>query len=264
MNRYASLALALCAVTAAACGDQTVQNITGPVTGAAVKFVNVSVGSPGVNFFAGTSKVTAISSTSCQPPNDTTSTCRTNGVESTTGTGFAALGNGGLYNSVTPGTVTLAGKIAAATDNGLDIGDVSAQLVDGKFYSFYLSGVYNTTTKKADAFVIEDPVPPAPDTLTYVRLVNAIAGSQPMALTIQNTTTNATSVPNTGVAYKAAGAFTAVPAGVYNLTGNSTGAVPVASNISLVAGHVYTVVARGDPSSTVTANKPAFIVFANR
>src|SRR3954470_1291075 len=99
MNRYASLALALCAVTAiAACGDKAAQDISAPLVGANVKFANYSVGSPGVNFYANTTKMTAISSTSCQPPNDTTTVCRTNGVESTTGTAYNALGSGGLYN----------------------------------------------------------------------------------------------------------------------------------------------------------------------
>ncbi|MGH7620038.1 MAG: hypothetical protein ACREPM_22720, partial [Gemmatimonadaceae bacterium] len=65
MNKYTyrSLALLLSVAAIAACDKNGVQNITAPATGAAVKFFNFGVGAPGVNFYANTPKVTAISST---------------------------------------------------------------------------------------------------------------------------------------------------------------------------------------------------------
>lgn len=269
MNRYASLALALCAVTAAAaCGDKTVQNITAPAAGAHVKFFNFGVGAPGVNFYANTTKTTAISSTSCQPPNDTTTVCRTNGVESTNGTSYSSAANGGLYNDVVPGTVTLAGKIAAVTDNGLAVASLSAPIVDGKYYSFYVSGIYDATGKKADAFIVEDPIPATPDyTQAYVRFVNAISNSQPMTLYAKSSVTGTESAIGSTVAYQQAGSFVAVPAAVYDLNTRTAGSatnVITRTAVSFVAGHVYTITARGDMTSTVTANKPALDNTANR
>src|ERR1700712_1276630 len=115
-NRFtalASLALMACVDGLSACDKNGMQNITAPENGPMVKFLNFGVDAPGVNFFSGSTKVTAISSTSCQPPNDTTSTCRSTGVESTTGTGVGAAANGALYNQITPGSVTLTANISA-------------------------------------------------------------------------------------------------------------------------------------------------------
>ncbi|MGH7619296.1 MAG: hypothetical protein ACREPM_18930, partial [Gemmatimonadaceae bacterium] len=236
--------------------------------GAAVKFFNFGVGAPGVNFYANTQKVTAISSTSCQPPNDTTAVCKTNGVESTTGTAYGAAGSGGFYGEISPGQTTLAGKIAATTDNGLAIATVSTTLDDGKFYSYYISGIYSTATKTVDAFVVEDPIPTTIDpTQAYVRYVNAVSNSQAMTLYAKSTTTGTELALGGSIAYKAAGTFTAVPGGVYDLNTRTAGSstnVITRTAVSFVAGRVYTVSSRGDMVSTVTATKPALDNTANR
>src|SRR3954468_800103 len=117
MHKYKSLArVALCVAALFACDKNGRQDITAPATGARVKFFHFGVTAPGVNFYANTVKMTAISSAACQPPNDTTTVCRTTGNESTTGVAYAAAGNGALYNEVVPGQVTLTGKISATTD----------------------------------------------------------------------------------------------------------------------------------------------------
>lgn len=268
MNRYISLAVLAGVMSIAACDKNGRQDISGPVSGAKVKFFNYGVGAPGVNFYAGTQKITAISSTSCSPPADTTAACRGNGIESTTGTAYNAIGSGGNYNAVSSGTVTLAAKISAATDNGLAISSVSANLDDSKFYSYFVSGVYNTTTKAADAFVVEDQLPTSVDySQAYVRLVNASSNAGTEGLYAKNTTTGVEVAVGSQVAYKAAGAFTAIPAGVYDLTTrtSSTGTgIAAAAGVSFVGGHVYTVIVRGDASSTVAANKPALTASANQ
>jgi len=270
LHRYRSLALLpllVGAATIAACDKNGVQDITAPAQGAAVKFFNFGVGAPGVNFYANTQKVTAISSTSCQPPNDTTAVCRSTGTESTTGTAYGSAGSGGFYNVVQSGQITLAGKIAAATDNGLAVASVGATLSDGKYYSYFISGIYNATAKTVDAFVIEDAIPATIDpTQAYVRYVNAVSNSSSMTLYAKSTVTGTEVAVGGTVAYKAGGAFTAIPGGVYDLNGRdgTNATIVTRTGVSFVAGRVYTVTARGDQVSTVTANKPALDNTANR
>jgi hypothetical protein len=263
-----SLALLVSAVVLAACDKNGRQDITGPVNGALVKFQNFGVGTPGVNFYAGTEKVTAIGSANCAPPNDTTAVCQSTGNEATTGTAYSQFGNGALYNEIAAGQTTLTGQIATVTDKNLVIATAAATLANGKFYSYFVSGIYDGTAKKADAFVVEDPIPTISDyTQAYVRFVNAISNSQPMTLYAKSTLTGTEVAAGSTVAYEAAGAFTSLPAGVYDLntrtSGSSTNLI-TRTAASFVAGHVYTVTARGDMVSTVTANKPALDNTANR
>jgi hypothetical protein len=267
-NRYCAIALLACVAALAACDQNGIQSITGPETGAAVKFFNFSVSSPGLNFFAGTQKLTAISSTSCQPPNDTTSVCRSTGVESTVGTAYGAAASGALYNQVPAGSVTLTGNIAATTDKNLAVTTITTTVETGKFYSYFVSGIYDATGKKADAFVVEDPIPAITDATTaYVRFVNAASSSQPMILYAKDQTGGAELPIGTSVAYKSAGTFTAIPGAVYDLSvrlpGSTTGLI-TRTSVSFSAGHVYTITARGDMVSTLAAAKPALDNTANR
>jgi hypothetical protein len=268
MHRNRSLALVVCAAAIAACDKNGVQNITAPATGASVKFFNFGVGAPGVNFYANTQKLSAISTTACQPPNDTTAVCKSTGSESTTGVAYAAAGSGGFYNAIAPGATTLTGKIAAATDKDLAISPVTATLENGKYYSYFISGIYDAAAKKVDAFVVEDPIPGTIDpTQAYVRFVNAVSNSQPMTLFAKSTVTGNESAVGSTVAYKAAGTFTAIPGGVYDLNTRNAGSstnVVTRTAVSFNAGRVYTVTARGDQVTTVTANRPALDNTANR
>jgi len=244
MNTRKSIVALLCmAALAAGCDKNAVRDITEPSPGEArVKFFNFGVSSPGVNFYANDTKMTAISSGT--------------GVESTSGVAYGSAGSGGLYMAIAPGQYTLAGKIAAATDKDLAISGVTATLDAGKYYSFYQSGLYSTTTKKSDAFVVEDPLPAKFDfTTAYVRFVHAVYNANAMTLYAVNTTTNVDAALGGSVAYKAAGAFAAVPPGVYNLgaryAGLSTNAMS-RSTVSFVAGRVYTITARGDINTAST------------
>lgn len=236
-TRTRFVALLCLAALSAGCEKNAVQDITEPSPGEArIKFFNFGVGSPGVNFYANTQKMTAISSGT--------------GIESTTGVNYGGAGSGGLYMAIAPGQWTLAGMIAAATDKDLAISGVTATLDAGKYYSFYQSGLYNTTTKKADAFVVEDPLPAGFDyTTAYVRFVNAIYNANPMTLYAKNTTTMAEAAVGGSIAYKAAGAFVAVPPGVYDLgaryAGSTTNALSRTA-VSFVERRVYTITARGD------------------
>ena len=270
-SRHGALALLLGAAALAACDKNGLTNITAPASGARVKFFNFGVNAPGVNFYANDAKVTAVTTGNCSPSSgvrDTTTACATTGKELTSGTNYGGAGNAGLYNDVAPGQVTLAGKVATATDNGLAIATASTSLEDGKFYSYYVSGIYDATAKKADAFVVEDPLPADPDySQAYVRFVNAIANSQPMTLYVKGSTATSEIAAGSAVAYKGAGAFTAVPADVYELDTRAAGSTTnliTRTGVSFVAGHMYTVAARGDMTSSATATKPALDNTANR
>jgi hypothetical protein len=255
-NKTLATALLAVAVLATACGDSKVQDITGPIASSRVRFFNFGVNAPSVNFYAGSAKVTATASTT--------------GTEATTGVSYGAVGSGGNYSTLAAGAYDLTGKIAATTDKDLTVARVSTTLADGKAYSMYVSGFYDTGAKSVEAFVVEDAIPATIDWGTAsVRFVNAISNSNPMTLYAKNTTTT-TEVPVGGlVAYKAAGAFTTIPAGVYDLgarvSGASTNAVGRTA-VSFLAGRVYTVGARGDITitSTTATNRPFLDNTANR
>ena len=256
MNRYTSLALLLGAAALASCEKNAVQDITGTDPGSRIRFFNFGVNAPGVHFYADNTKMTAISSTT--------------GVESTTGTAYGGVGFTGLYSGIVPGSHTFTGRIAAAVDKDLAISSVTATLEDGKHYSFYQSGFYNTTTKTVEAFVVEDPFPEAIDySVAHVRFVNAISNANPMTLYARDSTTKVEVAVGGAVPYKSAGAFTALPNGLYSLftryAGSSTNAI-VRTGVSFVAGKVYTISARGDitVTSTTATNRPFLDNTANR
>jgi microcystin-dependent protein len=171
MKPFRTFSALLGALVLASCSFEknAVQDITGPIASARIKFFHFGVNAPGVNFYAGNAKVTAITSAT--------------GVESTTGVVYGGVGSGGFYSAVDPGQYVLTGKIAATVDKDLAISPVTATITDGKAYSYYMSGFYSTATKTVEGFVVEDAFPAAIDfTQAYVRFVNAISNSNPMTL----------------------------------------------------------------------------------
>lgn len=257
MRPIRSVAVLLCAAALTSCDKNAVQDITGPLPSARIKFYNFGVNAPGVHFYANDRKMTAINSAT--------------GVESTIGTTYTTgVASGDRYSGIDPGQYTFSGRIAATVDKDLPISNVVATIADGKYYSFFQSGIYNSTTKTVDAFIVEDPIPADMDfTVAYVRFVHAISNANPMTLYITPT------VPGTEIAvgglvpYKSAGAFTAVPSGVYNLNtryaGLTTNAISRTA-VSFSAGRVYTIAAKGDITITGTtnANRPLLDNTLNR
>ena len=246
-------AAALAAATA--CKERGPQDLTALPAAARVKFFNFGVNAPAVNFYANDTKVTAVSST------DT--------VESTSGTAYGAAGLGGFYSSLAAGSYTFTGRIAAAVDKNLVVATLAATLADGKAYSVFLSGPYDPAARQVDGFVVEDVYPAQIDYgVAYVRLVNAIANAEPLTLYAKNTSTAAESPAGAAVAYKAAGAFTTVPGGTYDLSARTGAGTTVAAlaGVSVAAGTVYTVSARGDVTvtSTTAATRPQLLSTANR
>ena len=246
----------LCAVALTACEKNAVQDITGTLPGARVKFFNFGVNAPAVNFYANSSKITAITSAT--------------GVEAVTGVNSGGVGSGGFYSAIDPGQYTFTGRISAVVDKDVVISTAAATLADGKAYSYYISGIYNTTTKTAEAFVLEDAFVDTLDyTVAYVRFVNAISNANPMTLYAKNTTTGAELPVGGAVAYKSGGAFTALPNAVYDLSTRYVGSttnVITRTAVSFSAGKVYTIGARGDITvvSTTLATRPQLDNTANR
>lgn len=257
MNRVRSFAALLCVAALSVCGKGGVQDITGTVPGARIKFYNFGVNAPGVNFYANDTKMTAVSST------DT--------VESTTGTPYGGVAAGGAYTGIAPGQYTLTARITAATDKNLAIGSVATTLDDGKSYSMYLSGPYNAAAKKVDGFVVEDAYPAVVSSdSTYIRFVNAISNAGPLTLFVRNPTTSAQGQISASIAYKTAGSFVAFRGGgVVDLVVRAAGSTADAftrTAVSFSPGHVYTITARGDitvAGSTAT-NRPLLDNTANK
>ena len=256
MTTFRILALLAGSIALAACEKNAVQELTGTLPNARIRFFNYGVNAPPVNFYADATKLTAITSAS--------------GTESVLGVAYGGAGSGGFYAGVEPGAYTFTGKIAALVDKDLTIASVGATLADGKAYSYYMSGFYNAGAKTVEAFVVDDPFDAAIDfTQSYVRFVNAISNSQPMILYAKNPTTLAEVPLGAAVAYKGAGAFTAIPGGVYDvavrLTGSTTNAISRTA-VSFLAGRVYTISSRGDitVTSTTAATRPQLDNTANR
>lgn len=272
MNRFRLLTVLLGGAALASCGKGGPVDLVATAPNARVKFFNFGVNAPGVNFYANDSVVTAIGSTACTPmpapPAD--STCRSQGVRATTGTTYSNAAAGGLYSSIAPGQYTLTGRIAATTDNGLTVASVSTTVAGGKAYSFYVSGIYSTTSKTVDAFVVEDNYPQtvSPDT-TYLRFVNAISNAGTLTLYLRDPTTLAVAPVGTAQAYKGAGSFVAFYGGgavdlVVRTAGATTNAI-TRTGLSFSPGRVYTITARGDitVTSSSATNAPSLDNTAN-
>lgn len=260
MKKYGSLAALLCAAALTACDydKNAVQEIDAPsVPEAGIRFFNFGLSAPGVNFYAGDTKLTAINFTGCtNPPASETEPCSTTGTESTSGVTYGNVAAGGLYAGVDPGQHTLSGRIAATTDKGLPISNVTTTLAAGVKYSYYQSGPYSTTTKTVDAFVVEDPFSGEIDwSSAQVRFVHAIYNANPMTLYAKDRLTGVEVAIGGSTAYKSAGAFTGLTGGAYDLStryaGSSTNAM-TRTNVSFAQGQVYTITAKGNITVAVT------------
>jgi hypothetical protein len=271
MTRHTSIAILLCAALASACSifdENAVQTIVGPTeTSSRIKFFNFSVSSVGVNFFANGGKVSAVGTSACTPTplvDSLKAKCLAAGIESATGvvygtcTAGACNGGtvgGGLYAAISPGQYTLTAEMAA---KDTIVATIAQTIEPNKYYSYYMSGIYNTTTKTADAFVVEDPIPTGTVdySVAHVRFVNAVPnGTGDLNLFARNTTTTTETAVGGAVAYKAAGTFMTLEPGIYDLRAAYTGAgtnLITRNTVNFVAGRVYTVTVRGSTATAAT------------
>ena len=77
MTKLKTLGLLLSAAMLASCGTSSIQDITGPLAGARIRFFNFGINAPSVNFYANGTKMSATSSTT--------------GVEATTGVSYGSV-----------------------------------------------------------------------------------------------------------------------------------------------------------------------------
>jgi uncharacterized protein DUF4397 len=259
MKRHLCVATLLGAAVLSSCEKNAVQVIpTEPPLAARIKFFNLGVNAPAVNFYANETKMTAILSGT--------------GAESNNGVAYGGVAAGGAYVSIAPGQYTLTGRIAAATDKNRPIATVSTTVADGKYYSFFMSGFYDATAKTVDGFVLEDPyVTPTDYSVATVRFVNAIANGSPLTLYAKSATdsTKPEVALGAAVAYKGAGAFTTLLNDVYDLVARYTDSTTnkiTRKGVSFFGGRVYTVDARGDITITDTTatKRPMLDNVANR
>ena len=274
MRIHTSLIALFGAAALVACGKEADRDITAPVTTtSAIRFFNFSVGAPSVQFFANDAQVTATLTASCQgarnpPVTATDSTCLEIGIQSATGVAYTGVAAGGLYTGLDAGQYTFSGRQMSSTGPTTTVSIVPATIDAGKYYSYYQSGFYNSTAKTSDAFIVEDVMPTTIDwSKSLVRFVNAIGNSVPMTLVAVDTLGNET--PLGGVtAYKSASAFTALTPAPYDLHARDASGTDkiVRTFVTFMAGHVYTITARGDmtvTSSTAT-NRPYLDNTANQ
>jgi len=251
MTKLRILALLFGAAMVASCGDPANQIFAVPEGngGTRIRFFNFAVGGPGVHFYAGDTKLAAAAEVGFTQ--DPKTGVATGGTESTTGTAFGGVTSGGLYNSIAPGTYTFNARIAATTDNGLKIANLNTTIASGKKYSVFLSGLYDATAKTSDAFIVEDPYPETYDwNNVMVRFVNSSYNSSPMTLYARNQTTTVEAAIGGDVAYKGASAFVTLLPGTYDFRAAVGATNPFTRTaVTLTAGKVYTITARGSATS---------------
>ena len=274
MRIHTSLIALFGAAALMACGEKAEKNIAGPVPStSAIRFFNFSVNAPTVQFFANDQQVTATNTAGCNgaknpPVTATDSTCLQLGIQSATGVAYAGVAAGGLYTAVDPGQYTFTGRQMSSKGPTATISTVPATIDAGKYYSYYRSGLFNSTTKSSDAFVVEDVLPATIDwSKSLVRFVNAIGNSVPMTLVAVDTLGNATPLGGQ-VAYKSAGAFTALTPAPYDLHARDANGADkiIRTFVTFMPGHVYTITARGDMTvtSSTALNRPFLDNTANQ
>jgi hypothetical protein len=256
MTRTKALAALLGTLLLASCDQNRVQEIFAPELGGRIKFFNFGLNSPSVNFYADDAKMTAISSAT--------------GLESTLGVAYGSVSSGGYYSSILPGDHAITARISAAVDKNLIINTTNATIEQGKSYSYYMSGFYNTGAKTSDGFIVEDDYDAEIDfTVAYVRFVHGSPNAAPLQLFARDAVTLTETPVGASIAYKGAGAFVALPPAVYDLgarfVGVGTNAIS-RTTVSFAAGRVYTISARGDITvvSTTATNRPFLDNTANR
>jgi hypothetical protein len=266
MKKFHFAAALLGMLVLAACDKNTVQTIDGPLAGSYVKFFNFGVNAPAVNYYSDNVKITAINNTTCQTAQPDPK-CLTTGIESATGISYGNVGNAGLYSAIAPGSHTFAGKSVAPADSGAFVTTVTSSIAQGQYYSLYTSGIYNSTTKSVESFVVQDSFPAIDFTRAYVRFVNAVSNSSPMILYAKDPTSGNEVAVSPAVAYKGASSFVALPPGTYDLNlraPNSSTNLVTRTGVQFTVARSWTITVRGDMTASSGTNKPALDNTANQ
>lgn len=227
----------------------------GEIVGARIRLYNFAMTAPTVNFYSNETKISAVASS--------------NQLEALGGVVYGgeypnnqyALAPAGNRNilAITPMNLAVNGSLTIAT--------IPADLADGKFYSIYTSGIYDSVNKIAEGFYVEDVFPQQIDSAgAYVRIVNPCPNSS-IKLMLQKTQTIAgvktvleeIEVGN-HVEYQKASPFLLITPGAWELvlTDLNSGKTAVRNATSFLKQRVYTLSLRGN---IVTGVPTPFIDF---
>ena len=255
-TKYINLLFVLLALAFSSCEKSAFQVIDAPPTGPNFRVYNFAVNGPQVNIYVNDVKVSAIGSTT--------------GKESASGIAAYGIfpGTNSYVNIKTPGNVIIKAKtpVNATANPGVETTSATSNFEDGKFYSFFTTGIYNTTARTSTSFVLEDKIPPIDINFAYMRLVNTVPNApNGFDLKITNKVTLEVLTISNAIPFQTASDFIKVPAGTYNLTATSvntpTSYVINRADLVVAKGFVYTLAPRG---TVVTASTLAIDMTRNR
>lgn len=222
-----------------------------------LKVLNLTVGSPVVNYYMDGTKFSASLSSS--------------GVENA-GYGYNGLYPDFGYAATTPGAHKFIGRIipSASADANLEVLNTTITPAAGKYYTIYTTGLYSATNKVLGAPLLLEDIKPALDTSKiFVRFVNLCIGLpnidivKGVASTDQKIISNIgygkasdwVQIPNPGI-----GTSPIIPIWYINsITGTPFSAT--ATSITLLKGRAYTIYARGIFGTTGTT-VPTFTYYS--
>lgn len=210
-----------------------------------IKILNVTPGSPVVNFYMDGAKFSAQQSTL--------------GIENagyTYNQVFPDLG----YAVTSPGAHNITAKIIpsvpAAQDPGLEVFNQNITPAAGKYYTLFTTGMYSTAspaTKKIPSYVmVEDSKPLLDTSKIFIRVANFYNGSANIDL-VKDVATGPVIVSN--VAYGTASGWAEIPALVpgttnavklfLNVNGTTTPLISAGATVTFTKGRAYTFYTRG-------------------
>lgn len=263
--RIKALLAALVLITMIGCEKNSVGNVsTEDYEGANFKFYNFALSSPTVNGYANDKKFAGILSTTGI---ENAAGVVGGGVAPARGYALVPQGTNTVFKAITPSTMPV--NATSGFGPNLTIAEVTSSVQNGKNYSFYVSGLFNKTTQKADGFIIEDTLPQPDTAASYIRLVNPGHNTSTLSLEITRTykvdglDVVETTTPITGVSYKTASPFVKVASGSYTLKliDLVSGKTLTRTATGFGKNRVYTFTLRGDMISGVASSPTVFLDF---
>jgi len=205
-----------------------------------LKILNLTPGTPVVNFYMDGPKFSAVNSGT--------------GIE-TGGFAYNGLFPDFGYAVTTPGSHNLTAKVlsTATADANLQVMDQTISPEGGKYYTVYTTGIYDAAGKKIPSLImIEDTKPPLDTSKVFLRVANMYNGSPNLDL-VKDAATGAKIISN--VAYGTSSDWQEVPSigpGTaptfklfINAVGTSNTLVPAGLSITPTKGRSYTIYLRG-------------------
>lgn len=244
-NKLRVLILGIVALALYSCEKNAFQVIdTKEFNGPFLRGYNFAPSGPTVNVYVNDVKVTAIGSTT--------------GKEATTGIGaYGVFPTTNSYvNLASKGNVTVKSIIpsTATTNPGVVTSTINGDLQEGKYYSFFTCGLYNTTDKTTSSVILEDKIPALDTAAAYLRFINLVPNApNGYDLVITNRATSQVINLSPTLAFKAASEFIKVPAGIYDLRASSVGGTVInRTELTVSKSYVYSLITRGTAATAST------------